>query len=87
MDQPFRKLSKNKELTEREKQIAVLVAQGWARKAIIDKIKIELKTYDSHRRNILLKLDLGGTNAAALVLVYCLRMGWLQFRDGEIHEC
>lgn len=52
-------------LTKREKVIVKLIAQGNSSKEIAEKLKISFFTVDSHRKNIIKKLDL--KNTAALV--------------------
>ena len=49
------------QLTDREKQILALVAQGHSNKAIADRLFISVKTVDSHRTNLMQKLDIHNT--------------------------
>jgi DNA-binding NarL/FixJ family response regulator len=47
-----------KDLTEREKEILTLIAQGYSNKNIAEKLFIAAKTVDSHRTNLMQKLDI-----------------------------
>ncbi len=51
-------------LTQREKEILGLVAQGFSNKQIADKLFVSVKTIDTHRTNLMSKLDIH--NAAGL---------------------
>ena len=51
-------LSGEEPLTEREKEILVLVAQGFTNQQIGDQLYISPRTVDTHRTNIMRKLDL-----------------------------
>lgn len=58
--------SKDKEeitiqLTKREVEILVLFAQGFSNKEIADKLFISIRTVESHKNNIMQKLDLKST--------------------------
>ncbi len=57
-------------LTKREKQVMRLIAKGDSTKTIGDKLFISVKTVESHRRNLMLKLNLSST---ADVILYALR--------------
>ena len=52
-------------LTDREREVLLLIAEGYARQEIAKKLSISPKTADTHRANLMRKLDL--TNDAALV--------------------
>jgi len=54
------------ELTEREAQVASMIARGAATKHIARALDISIKTVECHRANIRAKL--GGTNAACIVV-------------------
>ncbi len=45
-------------LTEREREVMALIAQGFSNKDIADKLFISVKTVDSHRTNLMQKLDI-----------------------------
>ena len=47
-------------LTRREKEIITLVAEGFTSKEIADKLFVSIKTIETHRTNIMEKLDLKG---------------------------
>lgn len=51
-------------LTKREKEILGLIAQGYSNKQIAEKLFVAAKTVDSHRTNLMNKLDIH--NAAGL---------------------
>jgi len=50
--------SKNESLTKREMEIVSLVVEGLANKEIADKLFISVRTVDSHKNNIMQKLNL-----------------------------
>ncbi len=50
--------AKNETLTKREKEIVNLVVDGLANKEIADKLFISVRTVDSHKNNIMQKLNL-----------------------------
>ena len=49
------------ELTERERQVLRLVASGLTNRAISEQLGISIKTIDTHRTNLMRKLDLHST--------------------------
>lgn len=49
------------QLTKREVEILVLFAQGFSNKEIADKLFISIRTVESHKNNIMQKLDLKST--------------------------
>ncbi len=49
--------SQEKQLTKREKEILLLIRQGFLSKEIADKLNISIYTVNNHRKNILIKLD------------------------------
>ncbi|MCP9495759.1 MAG: response regulator transcription factor [Pyrinomonadaceae bacterium MAG19_C2-C3] len=63
------------ELTEREQEILLLVAQGYTNKEIALRLTISVKTVESHKGNIMTKLEL--KNRADAVR-YAARQGWLR---------
>ena len=65
-------------LTKREIEILKLVAQGHTNQEIGNRLFISHRTVDTHRRNMMVKLDLH--NAAALTL-YASRNGFLNDND------
>ena len=50
--------SSSKELTDREIEIVKLIATGLTSKVIGDQLNVSNRTIDTHRHNILKKLDL-----------------------------
>jgi two-component system response regulator NreC len=55
----------NEQLTKREVQIIALIADGHTNREIAEKLNISHRTVDTHRTNIMRKLDIH--NSAALV--------------------
>jgi DNA-binding NarL/FixJ family response regulator len=51
-------------LTSREREVAQLIAEGYTNKQIAAKLGMSVRTADTHRTNIMSKLDLA--NVAAL---------------------
>jgi len=49
------------EITPREKEVLELVADGLSTKQIADKLSISIRTVESHRINMLKKLEVGNT--------------------------
>lgn len=47
-------------LSEREKEVLQLIAEGYSTKAIAEKLSISIKTAGTHRANLMQKLDLHG---------------------------
>ena len=60
-----RTLGENQELTEREKEILKLIVEGLSNKEIGDQLFISVRTVDTHRRNIMEKIE--ARNTADLV--------------------
>jgi DNA-binding CsgD family transcriptional regulator len=58
------------ELTPREREIVQLIAEGKATKEVADALGISVKTADTHRSNLMRKLDL---HSAADVVRYAIR--------------
>ena len=67
-------LPRHSTLTERERDVLRLVAQGYSNTEIATRLMISPKTVDTHRTRLMSKLDLH--TRAALVL-YALRHGYL----------
>ncbi len=66
---------KTGELTEREREVAIAVARGHTNKEIAGTLSISVKTVESHKANLMQKLDLG---SRADVVRYALQQGWLE---------
>jgi DNA-binding NarL/FixJ family response regulator len=59
-------------LTEREKQVVRLVADGMSSREIADQLGLSVKTVDTHRANIMEKL---GIHSSAELVKYAIREG------------
>jgi len=59
-------------LTEREKQILQLVAQGLSSREIAERLTISVKTVDTHRANMMEKID---AHSVAELIKYAIREG------------
>ena len=62
-------------LTPREREVLQLVAEGKSTKEVAEILKVEVKTAETHRTNIMKKLDIHDT--AGLVR-YAIRLGLIQ---------
>jgi len=67
-----RSLSPWETLSQREREVLKLIAEGFKNKLIAEDLCISLKTVEKHRANLMKKLDLH--NAAALT-VYAVQKG------------
>ena len=67
-----RSLSAWETLSQREREVLKLIAEGYKNKEIAEDLCISLKTVEKHRANLMKKLDLH--NAAALT-VYAVERG------------
>ncbi|HUI05901.1 MAG TPA: response regulator transcription factor [Verrucomicrobiae bacterium] len=65
----------NPELTSREQEVVVLVAEGRSNKEIAAALNISVKTVESHRRNLMHKLRL---NSSAELVRFAVRNGLVQ---------
>ena len=65
----------NTELSEREEEVMRLVAWGYTNKEVAAYLNISVKTVETHKTNLMEKLDLKGR---ADVVRYALRQGWLR---------
>jgi DNA-binding NarL/FixJ family response regulator len=63
------------ELSEREEEVMRLVAWGYTNKEVAAYLNISVKTVETHKTNLMEKLDLKGR---ADVVRYALRQGWLR---------
>ncbi len=59
-------------LTEREKEILMLIAEGYSSHQIADRLYLTVKTVLNHRRNIMEKL---GVDNPAQLIKYAIKMG------------
>jgi len=62
-------------LTEREREVLQLVAEGYSNKKIAGRLFLSVYTVETHRKNILDKLNLRGT---ADLILYAVRKGMIQ---------
>jgi NarL family two-component system response regulator LiaR len=62
-------------LTEREKEVLLLIAEGRANKEIADELHISIKTVKTHVSNLLMKCELEDRTQLA---VYAHRKGWVK---------
>jgi len=65
----------NTELSEREEEVMRLVAWGYTNKEVAAYLNISVKTVETHKTNLMEKLDLKGR---ADIVRYALRQGWLR---------
>jgi DNA-binding NarL/FixJ family response regulator len=61
-------------LTSRERQVLKLIAEGYANKEIAEHLFISVKTVETHRSNIMKKLDL---HNASEITAYAMKRGLL----------
>jgi DNA-binding NarL/FixJ family response regulator len=71
----LRGVSRQKELTDREEEVLRLTAQGYSNKEIATKLSISVKTVESHKANLMEKLEL---RSRTEIVRYAVRQGWLQ---------
>ena len=62
-------------LTAREEEVLRLIAQGYSSKEISGRLKIAVKTVESHKANLMQKLELRNRTE---IVRYAVRQGWLQ---------
>lgn len=62
-------------LTERERQVLTLIADGLSNQEVADKLVISVKTVERHRANILAKL---GLHSRTELVKYAIRKGLIQ---------
>jgi DNA-binding NarL/FixJ family response regulator len=63
------------ELTDREKEVAILICEGLSYKQIAAKLEISTRTVEDHKKNILRKI--GATKVAGVVR-YSINKGWVK---------
>ena len=66
---------RQRELTAREEEVLQLIAQGYSNKEISTKLKIAVKTVESHKANLMQKLEL---RSRTEIVRYAVRQGWLE---------
>lgn len=72
--------SRSAELSEREKEVVILVAWGYSHKEIGDRIGVSGRTVETYRARINKKL---GLRTRTDVVRFALREGWLKDAPGE----
>jgi two-component system, NarL family, response regulator NreC len=70
-------MSEKRALTKREKEIVSLVAEGYKNREVAEKLRISVKTVETHRANIMNKLAL--RNLAQLIH-YAIRTGMVSIQ-------
>lgn len=65
---------RQRELTMREEEVLRLIAQGHSNKEISSQLKIAVKTVESHKANLMQKLEL---RTRTEIVRYAVRQGWL----------
>jgi DNA-binding NarL/FixJ family response regulator len=65
----------NNDLSERETEVLRLVAWGYTNKEVGAYLRISVKTVETHKANIMQKLDL---KSRVEMVRYALRQGWLR---------
>lgn len=63
------------DLTEREKEVLILLAHGLSNKAIAQQLDISVRTAETHRLSLRRKL---GIDSAAGLVKYAMERGWLK---------
>lgn len=61
-------------VSDREKEVAVFIAKGLTSAEIGEELHVSARTVESHRRNIISKLDLKNT---AQMISYAIKHGWI----------
>jgi DNA-binding NarL/FixJ family response regulator len=62
-------------LTARERQILVLLCEGYTNRAIADRLHLSVRTVESHRANLMMKLD---ADALPDLVFAAIRMGLIK---------
>ena len=70
-------------LTDREREILTLVAEGYTNREIAETLFISVKTVETHKANIMVKLNL---HKRAELVRYAIRKGMLQIDFNEVLE-
>jgi two-component system response regulator NreC len=70
----LRGVTRQRDLTNREEQVIRLIAQGYANKEIASQLEISVKTVESHKTNVMEKLEL---KSRTEIVRYAVRQGWL----------
>jgi two-component system response regulator NreC len=70
----LRGVTRQRDLTSREEQVIRLIAQGYSNKEIANQLEISVKTVESHKTNVMEKLEL---KSRTEIVRYAVRQGWL----------
>jgi two-component system response regulator NreC len=62
-------------LTDREREVLVLICEGYTNRAIADRLDLSVRTVESHRANLMVKLD---ADALPDLVFAALRMGFIK---------
>ena len=62
-------------LTEREREVLILIAQGASNKHVAQKLDVSVRTVETHRLNLRRKL---GIETAAGLANYAIKRGWIE---------
>ncbi|WP_332671811.1 response regulator transcription factor [Aromatoleum sp.] len=62
-------------LTEREKEVLILIARGASNKRVAQKLDVSVRTVETHRLNLRRKL---GIETAAGLANYAMKRGWIE---------
>jgi two-component system response regulator NreC len=73
--EPFGRTARVGELTDRERQVVTLIAEGNSTKEVAARLGISVKTADCHRTRIMDKLNLHQT---AYLVRYAIRQGFIE---------
>jgi two-component system response regulator NreC len=65
-------------LTSREREVLQLLAEGLSNREIAEELNISVKTVESHRSNMMNKLEL---NSKTELIKYALRKGWATLQE------
>ncbi len=66
---------RHRSLTPREEEVMRRIAQGYSNKDISEELSISVKTVESHKANLMEKLEL---RSRTEIVRYAVRQGWLQ---------
>lgn len=76
--EPDEEESLYEELTPREREVLVLIAEGLTNPEIADKLVISVKTVDRHRENIMRKLNL---HSRIDLVKYAIKLGLIELEE------
>jgi len=74
-------ISRGQKLTEQEHKVACLIARGLDREQIAKEMDFAIKTYDTHRQNLLTKLGLPNN---VTLTHHVLREGWIALYEIDV---